>query len=106
MIYSSLAVLAMSASALINPFTNLVHLHPRPAQTDNRINVTLINKGLGFQDVKVGDHTYTVMATHSLSIKAPAGTVVYAARASSGHHRGDPLLTVTPELKNQTVAIK
>ena len=106
MIYSSLAVIAMSASALINPFTNLVHLHPRPAQTDNRINVTLINSGLGFQDVKVGDRVYTVLASHTLGIKAPAGTVVYAASASSGHHRGDPLLTVTPELKNQTVAIK
>jgi hypothetical protein len=106
MIYSSLAVLAMSASALINPFTNLVHLHPRPAQTDNRVNVTLINNGYTFQDVKIGDNVYTVMASHTLSIKAPAGTVVYAASATSGHHRGDPLLTVTPELKDHTVAIK
>ena len=105
MIYSSLAVLAMSASALINPFTNLVHLHPRPAQTDNRVQVTLINNSFGFRDVKVGDQVYTVLATHTLSIKAPAGTVVYAASTSLGHHRGDPLLTVTPEMKNHTVAI-
>ena len=106
MIYSSLAVLAMSASALINPFTNLVHLHPRPAQTDNRINVTLINNGVGFQDVKVGDHVYTVLASHTLGIKAPIGTVVYAASASREHHRGDAILMVTPELKDRTVPIK
>ena len=105
MIYSSLAVLAMSASALVNPFTNLVHLHPRPAQTDNRVNVTLMNSGFTFRDVKVGDRTYTVLSSHTLSIKAPVGTVVYAASASGGHHRGDILLKVTPELNAHTVAL-
>jgi hypothetical protein len=96
----------MSASALINPFTNVVHLHPRPAQTDNRVNVTLINKGYGFRDVKIGDRVYTVLESHTLSIKAPVGTVVYAASASLGHHRGDTILTVTPELKDRIVPIQ
>jgi len=106
MIYTSLAVLALSASAAINPFTNLVHMHPRPAQTDNRINLVLVNNGSSFRDVKIGDHVYTVLASHNLSIKAPVGTVVYAASASLEHHRGDPILMVTSELKDRVVAIK
>ena len=105
MIYTSLAVLALSASAVVNPFTNLVHLHPRPAQADTRISVVLYNNGLAFQDVKIGDHLYTVNARHTLEVKAPAGTVVYAASKSSSHQRGDAILEVTPKVGNQTVNI-
>ena len=106
MIYSSLAVIALSASAAINPFTNLVHMHPRPAQTDNRVSVTLYNKSTGFQDVKVGDQVYTVLATHTLSIKAPVGTVVYAASASLTHKPGEAILAVTPEMNHKTINLQ
>jgi hypothetical protein len=103
MIYTSLAVLAMSASAVINPFSNLVHMHPRPAQPDTRIRVTLYNNTLGFRDVKIDGHTYTVLEHHSLDIKAPVGTVVYAASRTSTHRRGDAILEVKPELDHQRV---
>ena len=106
MIYSSIAVLAMSASALVNPLSNLVHMHPRPAQTDNRVSITLLNKSIGFQDVKIGDRTYTVLATHSLTIKAPVGTVVYAASSSLTHKLGESILEVTPDLNNKVVNLK
>ena len=103
MIYSSLAVLAMSASAAMNPFTNLVHMHPRPAQTDNRVTITLLNKSIGLREVKVGDQIYTVLMDHSLDIKAPVGTVVYAASRTLTHHRGDPIVVVTPELNRRVL---
>ncbi len=105
MIYTSLAVLAMSASAAINPFTNLVHMHPRPAQTDNRVSITLVNKAIGLREVKVGTQTYTVLMNHTLDIKAPIGTVVYAANRTLTHQRGDAILLVTPELNKHIVAL-
>ena len=49
MIYSSLAVLALSASAVVNPLTNLIHLHPKPAQQDNRVSILLYNNGISFR---------------------------------------------------------
>ncbi len=62
MIYSSLAVLALSASAMVNPLTNLVHLHPRHAQPDTRITVVLQNNGINFGDVKIGGQIYSVQS--------------------------------------------
>jgi hypothetical protein len=106
MIYSSLVVLAMSASAVVNPFTNLVHLHPKAVQPDTRVSVVLMNKSMFFQDVKIGDKVYTVQASHTLSVKAPVGTVVYAASASPTHHRGDAIVEVTPALNNQIVKLQ
>ena len=105
MIYTSLAVLALSASAVVNPFTNLVHMHPRPAQADNRISVVLYNNGNSFQDVKVDGHLYTVNAHHTVGIKAPAGTVVYAASRTFSHQRGDAILEVSPKVENQKINI-
>ena len=105
MIYSSLAVLAMSASALVNPFTNLVHLHPRPAQTDNRVSVVLSNQSNSFRDVKIANKTYTVDAHRTLSLKAPTGTVVYAASRSLTHRRGDAIVELKSELNDKTVKL-
>jgi hypothetical protein len=89
----------------VNPFTKLVHLHPRPAQADNRISVMLYNNGAAFQDVQVDGHFYTVYAHHTLEVKAPAGTVVYAASRSFSHQRGDTILEVTPKVENQRINI-
>jgi hypothetical protein len=105
MIYTSLAVLALSASAVVNPFTNLVHLHPRPAQADTRVALTLYNNGSSFQDVKIDGHFYTVSAHHTLEVKAPAGTVVYAGSRTASHQRGDAILEVTPKVNHQTLNI-
>jgi len=106
MIYSSLAVLALSASAIVNPFTNLIHLHPKVTAPDTRVSIVLLNKALTFQDVKIGDKIYTVQASHTLAVKAPVGTVVYAASTSPAHHRGEVLVEVTPALNNQVVYLK
>jgi hypothetical protein len=106
MIYSSLAVLALSASAVVNPFTNRVHMHPSTNHSDNRVSLVLYNNTSGFCDVSVDGHIYTVLQHHSLSIKAPAGTVVYAASPTLNHRRGEALLEVNPELNLQTVNIK
>ena len=103
--YTSLAVLAMSASAALSPLSNLIHLHPHVAQADNRVRVTLINNALSFRDVKVGDKTYTVEPKHLLTIKAPEGTVVYAASRSTFHKRGDQLLEVTGKVNQQTIEL-
>lgn len=105
MIYSSLAVLAMSASAAINPFSNLVHMHPRSAQPDHRVVVVLRNNGMSFEDVKIGDQVYTVGAQHTLEVKAPAGTVVYAASRTLNHRRGDAIVELKPELNQSVIAI-
>ena len=105
MIYTSLAVLAMSASAVASPLSNLVHLHPHAKQDDGRVSVTLYNKALSFRDVTVAGQTYTVEPAHTLSIKAPVGTVVYAGSRTPLHRRGDLLLQVTPQLNKQMVNI-
>ena len=96
MIYSSLAVLAMSATAAIGPFTNLIHLHPKPAQTDNRVSVEIFNKGITFRDVKIDGHIYTLQAHHGITVKAPVGTVVYADTPTPAFHHGDAILEVSP----------
>ena len=41
MIYTSLAVLALSASTAVSPLSKLVHFHPRSAQPDTRISLTI-----------------------------------------------------------------
>jgi hypothetical protein len=102
MIYSSLAVLAMSASALVNPFT---HLHTKPAVPDTRVSITLRNQAVGFRDVKIGGHIYTIQANHSITIKAPVGTVVYAASPITGFHRGDPIVDLTPDLNSKAIKL-
>ena len=104
MVYTSLAVLAMSASAAMSPLSSLVHLHPR-TQVDNRISVTLYNNAHGFRDVKVDGHSYTVEPRHSITIKAPQGTVVYADSRTPQHQRGDTLLELKPELDKHTVQL-
>lgn len=103
MIYTSLAVLALSASAAVSPLSSLVHLHPRTRPADTRVSLTLINSNPSFRDVQVDGHTYTVEPQHTLMIKAPAGTLVYAASRSLLHRRGDTLLEVTPTLNGQRV---
>jgi hypothetical protein len=109
---SSLAVLLVAgalsiapAAANASPIGKLMHLHPRASQTqDSRVIVLIYNKGQLFQDVKVDGHVYTVMSHGWLTIKAPAGTEVYAASTGMGHHKGDLLFAVKPEMKNATIS--
>ena len=105
MIYTSLAVLALSASAAVSPFSHMVHMHPHTAQVDERVSLTLYNKSGSFRDVQVDGKIYTVLAHNSLFIKAPAGTVVFTKTTMPFHKAGDALLEVTPKLNNQKVTI-
>jgi len=106
MIYTSLAVLALSASAAVSPLSKLVHLHPHSAQPDTRVSVTLHNDAPMFQDVKVDGHTYTVWSKQGLTIKAPAGTVVYADSSTGSHRRGEVLVTLTAQVDHQSIDLK
>jgi hypothetical protein len=106
MIYTSLAVLALSASAAVSPLSKLVHLHPHSAQMDTRVSVTLHNDAPVFQDVKIDGHSYTVWAHQGLIVKAPAGTVVYADSSTGAHHRGDVLVTLTAQVNQQSIDLK
>lgn len=108
---SSLAVLLVAGALAIVPAANaspigkLMHLHPRASQTqDSRVSILMYNKGPLFQDVKVDGHVYTVGSHGWLAIKAPAGTLVYAASTGMGHHKGDLLFAVNPEMKNATIS--
>ncbi len=103
MLYTSLLAVAMSASAAASPLSNFIHLHPHAARPDARVIVTLYNKATLFRDVKVDGHTYTVTPQHTLTIKAPVGTVVYAASRMHDFHRGDVLLEVTPKIDHTRI---
>lgn len=103
MILASLAVLAMSASAAAPSLNNLVHLHPHATRTDSRVVLTLYNTAHTFRDVRIDGKTYTVQPNHTLDLRAPEGTRIYADSLASHAHRGDILLEVTPKLNHQKI---
>jgi hypothetical protein len=105
MIYTSLAVVALAASAAIPPFTNLIHLHPHD-KTDSRVTVLLVNKSDRFRDVKLDGHTYTVNVGSALSVKAPIGTVIYRDSAAPFHPKGEVLIAVKAGMDHQIVDVK
>jgi hypothetical protein len=104
MIYSSVAILALAASAAIPPFSH-IHLHPQP-QPDGRVELTLVNHSARFHDVKVDGRSYEVNPAHSLVIKAPVGTVIYRDSASGAHRRGEALVSLTPDLNRSVMELK
>jgi hypothetical protein len=88
------------------PLGRLLHLHPTVSNSqDTRISVQVFNKGVGLQDLKVDGHIYTVLSHESLTIKAPAGTAVFAASPGYLHRKGDLLFAVTPEMKDAKISI-
>lgn len=106
MIYTSLAVLAMSASTAVSPLPSAIHLHPHAPLLDNRISVTLHNNAPIFQDVMIGGRSYTIWAHQGLTIKAPAGTIVYADSATGNHQRGEVLVEVSSAVQDKTLTLK
>ena len=106
MIYTSLAVLTLSASAAVSPLSKLVHLHPHSAQPDTRVTLTIHNSSPLFQDVKVEGHTYTVWSHHGLTIKAPAGTVIYADSFNGPRKRGDVIAQLDASLDKKAIELK
>jgi hypothetical protein len=107
MIYTSLAVLALSANAAVSPqIARLVHMHPHASQPDTRISLTIHNQASIFQDVKVDGRSYTIPSERGLTIKAPIGTVVYADSATGRHHRGDVLAEMSSSLDHKVINLK
>jgi hypothetical protein len=105
MIYSSFALVALAAAAAIPPFGHHVPMHP-VKQADARVQVTLINHSIRFHNVKVDGHSYEVLAGHSITIKAPAGTVIYRDSAAFMHPRGEVLVALTPEWNGRVMELK
>jgi hypothetical protein len=99
MIYTSLAVVVMSASSALSPLSKFVHLHQHSMRADARISVTLHNKTNSFADILIEGRTYEVPAHHSVSVKAPAGTLVFAdgPNTKSHHERVVELSTAVNE---------
>ena len=106
MIYSSLAILALSASSALGSIPNPVHVHHHAAVADARINITLLNESRSFQDVNIAGHMYTILPGQKLLVKAPIGTVVVAASSTGGLHQGDVVTSLTPDLQNQSIVMK
>ncbi len=67
--------------------------------------MTLVNTSVVFRDVKIEGHTYTLQPHELLTVKGPAGTVVYAASSFGKTHRGDTLVALTPSMDHSRVAI-
>ena len=105
MIYSSLAILAVAASAAMPPIGPIIHLHPH-AKVDDRVNVTLVNHSNYFRDVKIDGHIYELTAGRALSVKAPAGTLIYRASFVPFHTKGEVLVALTPDMDRQIVDVK
>jgi hypothetical protein len=78
----SLTLLALSACTAASASAAGTNHDLQPAhKKDARVFVTLVNKAVTFRDVKIDGHSYTLLPNDLLTVKAPAGTVVYAASA-------------------------
>jgi hypothetical protein len=107
---SSIAVLILAGAiaptaANAGSVGNLMHPYfAARATKDATVAIKLYNQGVISQDVKVNDKVYTVKPHASVTIKAPAGTQVYAATASANHQPGDVLFAITPQLDGETLS--
>ena len=102
----SFTLLALSICTVASASAAVTTRNPRPTHAkDTRVYVTLINQSTVFRDVKIEGHNYTMMPHELLAIKAPAGTVVYAASSFARIHRGDPVVALTPSLDHSRIAI-
>lgn len=97
---------AMAPAAVgAGPVGNLMHPYfAAKTAKDAAVQIKLHNKGTISQDVKVNDKVYTVKPNDSITIKAVAGTQVYAATAGTGYKSGDVLFAITPQLDGMTIS--
>jgi hypothetical protein len=99
----SCTLLALSICSVASASAAVTTNHHSNHAKDSRVVVTLENKGFTFLDLKVDGHTYTLQPHNFLSVKGPAGTVVYAASSFGKIHRGDALLSLTPGLDRSRI---
>ena len=101
-------VLAVGATASTSAYALPhfgIHRHPGAQQNDGRITIQVTNKAHFFRDIKVDGHVYTVLPDQLLTIKAPAGTAIYADSTGGLHHKGDLLFQVNKNMQGATVTI-
>jgi hypothetical protein len=101
----SLTLLALSACTVASASAAGTNHDLRAHTKDTRVFVTLVNKCPVFRDVKIDGHNYTLLPNELLTVRAPTGTVVYAASAFGKFHRGDALVALTPSMDHSRVAI-
>jgi hypothetical protein len=101
----SFTLLALSVCSVASASAAVTNHHSNHAK-DGRVFVTLVNSGFTFMDVKVDGKTYTLQPHNLLTVKGPAGTVVYAASSFGRLHRGDVLLALTPGLDQSRITIR
>jgi hypothetical protein len=95
----SVCSVASASATVTNHDVHLTH------KKDTRVFITLVNKSVVFRDVKIDGHTYTLLPHDLLTVKGPAGTVVYAASSFGKVHRGDALVALTPSMDHSRVDI-
>jgi hypothetical protein len=102
----SLTLLALSACTVASAFAAGTNHDLRPThKKDGRVYVTLVNKSTLFRDVTIDGHKYTVMPDDLLTVKAPVGTVVYAASRYGKTHSGDPLVELVPSMDHSRISL-
>jgi len=106
MIYTSLAVLALSASTALSPLSNLVHRHVRSVGLDKRISLILHNTSVNFQDIAIDGHSYTIPSHHEVLIKALVGTRILAASSTGQQHRGELIVEVSKGKEVERIELK
>jgi murein DD-endopeptidase MepM/ murein hydrolase activator NlpD len=96
---------AASTSSFASPRLPKMHHQPPASQPDTRITVRLFNPNIVAREVKVDGRVYAIQPHETLSIKAPAGTNVYAANDGRLHQKGEVLFPVIPQLQDKTLSI-
>jgi hypothetical protein len=74
-------------------------------QPDTQITVEVYNNQGRAQQVRVAGRIYTVMPYGHLTLKAPAGTQVFAVSRGVKHRKGDLLFAFAPGLNQSTVTL-
>lgn len=112
MFYPSFAVLALSVSAALSPaaasgspIKSPIHLHPHLARAGDAIYISVYNSSFSFRDIEIAGHIYTVSAHSYVTIKAPAGTAIYAASPGRSYRRGDAIFVIAPSLKEKRITL-
>jgi hypothetical protein len=102
----SFTLLALSVCSVASASAAVTNhdFHARRAK-DARVFVTLVNTGVTFRDVRVDGHIYTLQPHELLTVKGPAGTMVYAASSFGKYHRGDVMVALTPSLDHSRISI-
>lgn len=111
MIRQTALALALAATAVLTPLSAVAETpstttHLRmPSSQDGRVSINLYNNGITTADVMIDGKVYSVEKHRVLTVKAPAGTVVYAQKNVPSRRQGDALLTINASMQNRYQSI-